>query len=59
MTESERIRAFSDRITEAIEYFRSEFDLTYAAAIGVLELAKGRLMAEVMGLEDTDDECKV
>jgi len=37
---------FQRDILSRIEYFRKEFDLTYEAAIGVLDIVKYRLLVE-------------
>lgn len=50
----EQITAFSDEIDKVIARFRSEFDLSYAAAIGVLEFAKQKLLNEALGIEDDE-----
>lgn len=40
MSHQEQINAFSKDIEAVIERYRREFELTVAAAVGVLELAK-------------------
>ena len=48
-----RIEAFISELDLKIEYFRQEFELTYAEAIGCLELVKHRLLRELF--EDPED----
>lgn len=50
---SDTIGVFLDDLRSRIDYFRAEFDLTYAAAIGCLEIVKQELVTETM--EDDDD----
>ena len=45
MTEPASLK-FQREILSNIEYFRKEFDLTYEAAIGVLDIVKHRLLVE-------------
>lgn len=37
---------FQRDVLSRLEYFRKEFDLTYEAAIGVLDIVKYRLLVE-------------
>ncbi len=46
MTDGEQIDAFAGDLARLIDRYRSEFNLTVAAAIGVLELAKLDIWAE-------------
>jgi hypothetical protein len=52
MTVQENINAFSDEIEKVINRFRDEFDLPYAAAVGVLHIAAERLSREAVNTED-------
>lgn len=56
MTDSEQINAFDKDVRALIGRYTSEFNLSFAAAIGVLHLAADRLSATVRELEDDDDE---
>lgn len=40
MNDAEQIQAFANDIQKVIELYRKEFNLTLAAAIGVLEVVK-------------------
>lgn len=51
---SKRVEQFSDEIRKVIDYFRVEYNLSYAEAIGVIELAKMWLCLEAFE-EDNDD----
>lgn len=51
---SETANKFESDIRERIEYFRTEFDLSYGEAIGILEILKFELLCET--IEDDDDE---
>lgn len=46
MTEKQQIQALQRDLEKVIQRFRSEFDITYAAAIGVLDMIKMDLHAE-------------
>jgi hypothetical protein len=48
MTDKEQITAFADAIDRLVEDYRAEFDLTYAAAVGVLQM-KIHLLCEEAG----------
>ncbi len=50
------VEAFISELDRKIEYFRQEFDLTYAEAVGCLELVKHRLIREVFDADEPDDE---
>lgn len=50
----EQIEAFADEIDNVVRRFRAEYDLTYAAAIGVLDLAKHKLLNEALGQEEEE-----
>lgn len=51
MSEADQVKAFVHEIGAVVDRFRSEFDLTVAAAIGSLEIVKLALFKEAM-----DDE---
>ncbi len=46
------IEYLEERVTEAIDYCRQEFDMTVAEAIGTLEVCKYKLLLDEM---DDDD----
>lgn len=46
MTEKEQIDHLADELDRLVERFRSEYDLSYAAVVGVLEMKKWLLCAE-------------
>ena len=61
MPESTAVNAFVNELHLKLEYFRAEFDLTYAEAIGCLELVKQELVLQVIEVaeaceEDDEDE---
>ena len=56
MTEGEQTKAFANAIKAVINRFRSEFDLSYAATIGVLQLAVHLVCAETQELSDDEEE---
>jgi len=47
-------------LTDRIDYFRQEFDITYVQVIGILEVMKSNLLMEIMHFdsmeEDIEDE---
>lgn len=47
VTQAEQINAFSDELGKVVDRFRKEFEISLAAAIGVLELAKLDLVREM------------
>ncbi len=55
MSDNETSGKFAEEIERVVEYFRSEFDLSYSEAIGVLEMAKGRLLTEVLNEEEGEE----
>ena len=46
MTNAEQIEAFASDIQRVIDRYRMEFDLSLAAAVGVLETVKMELVME-------------
>ena len=52
----ESVDAFVDEITNRLEYFRQEFDLTYAESVGALEILKQALILEAFEVDDIDEE---
>lgn len=46
MTTAEQTQAFADDIQRVVDRYRAEFELTIAAAVGVLELVKLDLYME-------------
>lgn len=55
MDHRDQITAFENDLKALIYRYRSEFELTVAAAIGTLELAKLNLYCEAMGIEPAPD----
>jgi hypothetical protein len=55
MSDQEQIFAFSDDIDRLVERYRSEFEMTYAAAVGVLFMKAQLLCSEA---EDREEEAK-
>lgn len=47
------VRAFENELDVLIARFRAEWDLTYSEAVGVLELAKHKMISEA--LDDDED----
>lgn len=45
-----------DSINNVIDYGRMEFDLTYPAIIGCLEMIKLEILLESMGIDIEDDD---
>jgi hypothetical protein len=54
MTESQQIEAFANELDRLVERFESEYDMTYAAVVGVLHL-KMHLLCQAWN-EDHDDD---
>lgn len=50
------INYLNDAINKAINYCRDEFDMTYAEAVGILEIKKAFLIIEAMETDDKEDE---
>lgn len=53
---AESADAFHADIRQRIHYFRSEYQLTYSEAIGVLEMAKHEILTEIQEDEDEDED---
>ncbi len=49
MTEREQVDAFADDLGKLIDRYRSEFDLTIAGVLGVLECAKLEIWEDSRG----------
>jgi hypothetical protein len=56
MTESEQISAFESDLERLIQRYRDEFELSNAAAIGVLELQKYKLCRNCIQEAEEDRE---
>lgn len=61
MTEKEQVTAFANDIDKLVERYKQEFDMTYAAAVGVLFMKAQLLSLETVkftmeGDEEEDDE---
>lgn len=56
MTESDQIDAFDNELSALIGRFINEFDLTTAAAIGVLEIKKHDLIAHALKNRDNTED---
>lgn len=50
------VKMLCDDISSRIDYYSDEFDMTYAEVIGVLEIIKADLVAEMAEIEEADDE---
>lgn len=59
MDQNEQIAAFEADLKALIYRYRSEFELTVAAAIGTLELAKLDLYCEAKGVVTDTEWCSV
>ncbi len=55
MDHQEQIEAFAADVAKLINRYRREFELTVAAAVGVLELAKLDLYCEAKGIEPREE----
>lgn len=56
MDANEQTKAFADELDKLCERFRSEFDLSYAQAVGVLQMKSWLLCSEAAEREDDLDE---
>lgn len=54
MTEKEQIKHLADDVDKLIERYRTEYDLSYAAAVGVLQMKAHLLCAETIALREFD-----
>lgn len=55
MDRAESVRRLADEIDRLIDYFRDEYDITYAAAVGVLFM-KAHLLANEATVADENDD---
>lgn len=56
MTDSQQIEHFADSLDQLIDRHRSEYDLSYAAVIGVLEMKIHSLLHESEEAQESDNE---
>lgn len=56
MNDSEQVRQLGDELDRLINRFRQEYDMTYAAVVGVLEMKKHLLCEEAARLAETAGE---
>lgn len=49
------VEHLTDALQEKIDYFRREYDLTYAETIGVLAILQMSLFAETVEEDDTEE----
>jgi hypothetical protein len=59
MDHRDQISAFATDLDRLIDRYLDEFDLTYAALIGVLTLKQQQLCAACNRSDDDDDEPKI
>ena len=52
MSPNDQIDHFAGELDKLVERFRAEFDLTYAAIIGVLHIKAHMLISKAMGNEE-------
>jgi hypothetical protein len=52
MNQQEQTKAFADDLDRLVERYRSEFDLTYASAVGTLNMKIHTLCSEAADSED-------
>ncbi len=62
MTHKDRQGLLAQELERVIDYFRNEYDLTYADAVGVISILHFELCQECherqeQGEESTDEEC--
>lgn len=55
MSQRDQQLAFTSDIEMVIDRYRAEFELTLSSAVGVLEVVKHKLIAEILE-DDEDDE---
>lgn len=55
MSDQEQIFAFADDIDQLVQRYRDEFEMTYAAVVGVLFMKAQLLCSEA---EDREEEAK-
>lgn len=56
MDQEQQIEAFEDDLDRLIQRYADEFDLTFAAAIGVMQMKIHRLCADAERILDEDGE---
>ena len=56
MGNPEQVGCFQEEVSKLINYFASEFDLSYAEMVGVLEIEKFMLIERINEDEDDDEE---
>lgn len=56
MTDKQQTASFADELDKLIERFRSEYDMSYAQVVGVLEFKKWLLCSEVSEESEENDE---
>lgn len=54
MNDREQIEAFSADLTALVARYVAEFELTTAAAVGVLEIKKHELISHALGAADDE-----
>lgn len=54
MSEAEQVKAFANELDLLVERYSNEFDLTYAAAVGVLFM-KAHLLCDDAAFNDPDE----
>jgi hypothetical protein len=56
MTEGEQTTQFANELDKLVQRFRAEYDLTYAAVVGVLQMKSHLLCQEAEEREDGDED---
>lgn len=56
MSRSRRVVHFLTELEKLIDRFRAEYDLTYAEAVGCLEIVQQALIVEMRETHDEDEE---
>jgi len=54
MTQQEQINCFAKELTKLIDRYADEFDLSYAAVVGVLKIKADGLSAQARRTEEKD-----
>lgn len=54
MDEKDQIKQFADELDNLVDRFRDEYDLTFASAVGVLQMKIHLLCEEAGGLDDEE-----
>lgn len=55
MDDKQQVFAFADDVDKLVERYRNEFDMTYAAVVGVLFM-KAQLLCREAGESDADED---